>query len=60
MMNQSGNENVSLNDSNIDLEEDKLIQIRERVLQAEKEKLHMDLPRGVINDIEEIIREEVD
>jgi hypothetical protein len=31
-----------------------------RVLEAEEEKLHMDLPRGIINEIEQIIREEVD
>lgn len=34
--------------------------VQERVLQAEKEKLHMDLARGINNDIEQIIREEVD
>lgn len=37
----------------------KLKRIRERVLQAEKEKLNMDNPIGVINDIEEIIEEEI-
>jgi hypothetical protein len=29
-------------------------------LQAEKEKLNLDNPRGIINDIEQIIREEID
>ena len=33
--------------------------IRERVLKAEKEKLHLDLPRGIKNEIEEIVREEI-
>jgi|APHM01.1.fsa_nt_gi hypothetical protein len=34
--------------------------IMERVLKAEKGKLHMGNPRGINNDIEEIIEEEVD
>lgn len=42
-----------------ELDQAKLRRIRERVLKAEKEKLHMDLPRGVINDIEDIVREEI-
>ena len=29
-----------------------------RVLEAEKDRLHMDLPRGVINEIEDIIEDE--
>jgi hypothetical protein len=37
----------------------KLKRIRERVLQAEKEKLNLDNPRGIINDIEQIIEEEI-
>jgi hypothetical protein len=43
----------------LEIEEEKLRRIRERVLQAEKDKLHLDLPRGVINEIEEIVREEI-
>lgn len=39
--------------------EAELTHIRERVLEAEKEKLHFAIPKGVINDIEDIIREEV-
>lgn len=59
-MDQSRSADVSLNDGDMKISEDKLVEIRERVLQAEKEKLHMDLPRGAINDIEQIIREEID
>lgn len=33
--------------------------VMRRVLQAEQNKLHMDLPRGVINEIEAIIEDEV-
>jgi hypothetical protein len=59
-MSNTGGENSSLEKEELDIDEEKLRRIRERVLQAEKEKLHLDLPRGVINDIEEIVREEVD
>jgi hypothetical protein len=31
-----------------------------RVLQAEKDKLHMDLPRGINNEIQQIIEDEVE
>ena len=34
--------------------------IMERVLKAEKDKLHMGNPKGINNDIEQIIEEEVD
>ncbi|ERG97212.1 hypothetical protein [Haloquadratum walsbyi] len=34
--------------------------IMERVLKAEKNKLHMGSPKGINNDIEQIIKEEVD
>jgi len=30
-----------------------------RVLEAEKNKLHMDLPRGINNEIQQIIEDEV-
>jgi hypothetical protein len=30
-----------------------------RILEAEEEKLHMDLPRNIINEIEQIIKDEV-
>lgn len=35
-------------------------QIQKRVLTAEKDKLDLDLARGINNEIEDIIREEVD
>lgn len=44
----------------VTISRDKLATIRERVLQAEKEKLNLDLPRGINNEIEQIIREEID
>lgn len=43
-----------------DLDKEVLRRVRERVLEAEKNKLHLDLPRGINNEIEQIIREEVD
>ncbi|GAA0291664.1 hypothetical protein [Halarchaeum salinum] len=47
-------------DEDVSVAESKRRQVRERVLQAEKEKLHLDLARGINDDIEEIIREEID
>jgi hypothetical protein len=46
-------------DSEIDLDEEALTRIKRRVLTAEKEKLDLDLPRGINNEIEKIITEEV-
>lgn len=46
-------------DSEVTVSDSELREIRERVLQAEKAKLDMDNPIGVINDIEQIIREEI-
>lgn len=46
-------------DEDVSISKDKLKRVRERVLEAEKDKLHMDNPLGVVNDIEEIIREEI-
>ncbi len=48
-----------IQETDVDLDEGTLRQIRERVLQAEKEKLNLALPRGINNEIEEIIEEEV-
>jgi Na+/phosphate symporter len=48
-----------IDDDELEISEQQLRRIRERVLQAEKEKLHLDLPRGINNEIEEIIREEI-
>lgn len=47
-------------DDEISLTSAELKRVRERVLQAEKEKLHLDLPRGINNEIEQIIREEIE
>jgi hypothetical protein len=46
-------------DESVTISDRKLATIQERVLQAEKEKLNLDLPRGINNDIEQIIREEI-
>jgi hypothetical protein len=47
-------------DDDVSVSDSKLTRIQNRTLKAEKEKLHLDNPRGIINDIEAIIREEVD
>lgn len=47
-------------DEDVSISDRTLKTVQERALQAEKEKLHMDLARGINNDIEQIIREEVD
>lgn len=56
----SSEEQPSLDTADLELDDATLRRIRERVLSAEKEKLNLDLPRGINNEIEEIIREEVD
>lgn len=43
----------------ISISEGEQTRIRERVLKAEKEKLDLDNPMGVVNNIEEIIEEEI-
>lgn len=43
----------------ISIPKSKLLKIRERVLMAEKEKLNLDLPRGINNKIEQILEEEI-
>jgi hypothetical protein len=48
-----------ISEDELEFTEAKLTQIRERVLEAEKDKLHFTNPKGAINDIEDIIREEV-
>lgn len=57
MTSASSKGGVSGNELHIDKQT--LKQIRERVLAAEKEKLNLDNPRGIINDVEEIIRAEI-
>jgi len=44
----------------ISIPDETLQRIRERVLRAEKEKLNLDNPRGINNDIQQIIEEEID
>lgn len=48
-----------IGEDDLEIDQAKLRRIRERVLKAEKEKLHLDNPRGVVNDIENIVREEI-
>ena len=42
------------------VDKNQINRIMERVLNAEKDKLHMGSPKGINNDIEQIIEEEVD
>ena len=42
------------------VDKDQVTEIMERVLKAEKEKLHMNTPSGINNQIESIVKEEVD
>lgn len=46
-------------EGDITVPESKLARIRERVLAAEKDKLNLDNPRGINNEIEQIIEEEI-
>lgn len=46
-------------DEDVTVPRETLVRIRNRVLQAEKEKLNLDLPRGINDEIEEIIREDI-
>jgi hypothetical protein len=47
-------------DHNTEIEDEKIAVIIERVLQAEQDKLHLKNPRGINNEVEDIIREEVE
>lgn len=47
------------NRGEISIPDETLAKIRERVLEAEKEKLNLDSPVGINNEIEEIIEEEI-
>lgn len=49
-----------VDDIEVEISERERAQIRKRVLAAEKEKLDLKLPRGINDDIEQIIREEVE
>jgi hypothetical protein len=59
MLGTSMSDGTEIAEEEIDISEQKLRRIRKRVLEAEKGKLHLDLPRGINNEIEEIIREEI-
>lgn len=48
-----------MTDSGDDISKSELARIRERALTAEKEKLNLDNPKGVVNNIEQIIEEEI-
>jgi len=50
---------TDLSDEDISITREKLKRIRERALEAEKGKLHMKSPVGINNEIEQIIREEI-
>ena len=43
----------------IDIPKSTQRRVQEKVLKAEKEKLNLDLPRGINNEIEQIIRDEI-
>lgn len=49
-----------VDDIAVEISEREHTQIRKRALAAEKEKLDLKIPRGINNDIEKIIREEVE
>lgn len=51
---------MSREDSDTEVEDEKIASIIERVLQAEQDKIHLKNPRGIREDIEDIIREEVE
>lgn len=59
-MSDAADANTPLDERELEIDDATLRRIRERVLKAEKEKLNLDLPRGINNEIEQIIREEVD
>jgi hypothetical protein len=50
---------MSRENPDTEVENEKIASVIERVLQAEQDKLHLKNPRGVREDIEDIIREEV-
>lgn len=50
---------ASIEGAELNFDEDSLRRIRERVLHAEKEKLNLDLAHGINDEIEQIVREEI-
>jgi len=51
---------MSKGNPDTEVEDEKIAAVIERVLQAEQDKLHLKNPRGIREDIEDIIREEVE
>lgn len=51
---------MSRNNPDAEVEDEKIAAVIERVLQAEQDKLHLKNPRGIREDIEDIIRGEVE
>ena len=51
--------NMSQTDAPEGVDEETIKRTMRRVLQAEDDKLHMDLPRGINDEIESIIEDEV-
>lgn len=51
---------MSRQNPDTEVEDEKIATVIERVLQAEQDKLHLKNPRGIREDIEDIIREEVE
>jgi hypothetical protein len=47
-------------DTEVDVDEEAVKRIRERVLEAEKKQLHLKRPHGIIPEIQQIVEEEVD
>ena len=47
------------NGDDVSIPDEKVARIRERVLKAEKEKLNLDNPKGINDDIQQIIEEEI-
>lgn len=58
-MSETPDDQAPIDKEELEFDQSKLLRIRERVLEAEKEKLHLDNPMGVVNNIEDIIREEI-
>lgn len=58
-MSDLSEEERKMNKQESGVPQETLQRIRERVLQAEKDKLHLDLPRGINDEIEAIVREEI-
>lgn len=58
-MSELPDDQSEIDKNDLELDQATLRRIRERVLEAEKEKIHLDNPRGVVNDIEDIVREEI-